>query len=109
VDDNMSKYELVEKPKNELGMFKVIIKADSNDADYVTTINTYPKDKFEKHIVPEIIDLMTNYRADYKLPDFEAHWLDIPYGEYDCCHSLEKITVEYIDHDGRLWNVRIPY
>lgn len=101
----MSKYELVEKQGSELGKFKVTIKADSNDADYVTTICTYDKDKFEKHVVPELIELK-KYKADYKLPDFEAGWLDIPYGEYDCCHTLESVSVEYIDENGKLWTVK---
>jgi hypothetical protein len=102
----MSKIKLVEKPKSELGRFKVTIKADSNDADYITTINTYDKEKFEKHVVGELIDLMTNYRGDYKLPKFQGGWLDIPHGEDGCCHTLEKVTVEYIDDSGKLWNVK---
>lgn len=102
----MSKYELVEKYSGELGKFKVIIKADSNDADYVTTINTYDKNNFEKYVVPELIELR-KYKGDYKLPDFNAGWLDIPYGEYDCCHTLESVDVEYLDENGKLWNVKI--
>jgi hypothetical protein len=102
----MSEYQLVEKPKSELGRYKVTIKADSNDADYVTTIITYSKEEFEKHVLPELVNLTTNYKGDYKLPDFDAGWLDIPYGEYDCCHTLEKVDVEYLDEQGKLWTVK---
>jgi hypothetical protein len=98
-------YKLIEKPNKELDSFKVTIVGDANDGDYVTTIRSYPKDKFEQKILPDLIELRDNYSKEYKLPDFETGWLDIPYGEYDCCHSLEQLSVEYTDKDGKVWNV----
>ncbi|MGG3045706.1 hypothetical protein ABEO76_21505 [Bacillus anthracis] len=101
----MSKYELVRKSTTELGRFKVTIVADSNDADYITTINTYSKETFDKHIVDELIDLQNNYGESHQLRNFEEGWLDIPCGDIDRCHSLKSVNVEHIDDKGIAWDV----
>lgn len=98
----MSKYTLTKKPAVE--GFKVTIVADSNDADYITTINTYTKADFEDGIIDELIDLQTNHSGHYQLESFEYGYLQMPFCEHGC-HSLESIEVEYTDAEGNVWDV----
>ncbi|PFT50844.1 MULTISPECIES: hypothetical protein [Bacillus cereus group] len=99
----MSKYSLTKRPAVE--GFKVTIVADSNDADYITTINTYTKSEFEDGIIDELIDLQENHSGHYELEKFHYDHLQIPYGDMDICHTLSSIDVEYTDAEGNVWDV----
>lgn len=98
----MSKYSLVKKPAVE--GFKVTIVADSSDADYITTINTYTKSEFEDGIIDELIDLQENHSGHYELEKFQYDYLTMPFCEHGC-HSLESIEVEYTDAEGNVSDV----
>lgn len=103
----MAKYELHEKTGEEVGQFKVTIKADSNDGDYVTTINYYSQLTFESHIIDGLIELKYEYDGDHQLEDYTNNYdLDIPYNGWDGnCHTLEELNVEFTDDDGKVWDV----
>jgi hypothetical protein len=108
VDDNMNKYTLVPMQGSELDKYKVTIEADSNDADYITTINYYTPKWFNDYVIDGLIDLKQNASGDYQLENYgNPYDLDIPYNGYDgYCHSLESVRVEYIDKEGKLWTVK---
>lgn len=100
----MSNYTL-EPITEELNKFTVTIIADSNDADYITTINTYSKDVFEDHVANGLTELLQNYSDRHKLEEYEGDFDDIPYGEYGRCHTLESIDIKYVDENGLTFNV----
>jgi hypothetical protein len=98
------KYTL-HKP-TERNKFIVTIVADSNDGDYVTTINTYPKEQFDKYVVSELIDMITNYGGHHELKNFLGEFVDVPFNGYDGnCHTLESVDIKYVDENGDTWNV----
>lgn len=103
----MSKYTLVEVKEKDV--FKVTITADMNDGDYLTKIETYSKKEFERNVLDELIDLNENYSADYKLPDFQEVYTNIPWDSQsgEPCHTLESIEIEYIDENGKVFEVLI--
>ena len=103
----MVKYELVEKVEKEIEKFRVTIVADSNDADYITTISYYSKEAFEGYILNGLTVLRLNHTGSHKLKDFNNHFdLDIPHDGYDdYCHTLEELSVEYIDFSCKVWTV----
>jgi hypothetical protein len=103
---NMSKYELVKKPISNRNQFKVTIVADSNDADYITEINTYSKDSFERYVLDGLIDLKNNFSDDNQLEKYRGS-AEVPYSEHGRCHSLESISIEYTDEDGTVWDVNL--
>lgn len=104
----MIKYQLVEKVQKELNKFKVTIKADSNDGDYITEIDHYTIEVFEKYVIDGLIHLKENATGNHKLGDYQNEYdLNIPYNGYDGqCHTLEELIVEYIDGNGKLWEVK---
>jgi hypothetical protein len=101
------RYQLVEKTGRELDSFKVTIKADSNDADYITEVNHYSQEIFEEYIIDGLIHLRENASGHHELGDYDNPFdLDIPFNGWDgYCHTLEELTVEYIDSDGKVWDV----
>lgn len=104
----MSKYTLVEKQAKEVNRFKVTIKADSNDADYITNVSFYSKRDFEDYVIDGLIDLQKNGSGHYELENYNNKYdLDIPWNGWDGqCHTLEELIVEYIDENGKLWAVQ---
>lgn len=104
----MSKYTLAQKPAEKRNVFIVTIKADHNDADYITTIESYSKDDFDEYVADALIDLINNYSGDYDLEHyFNEFDLDIPRGDEERCHTLESVNVEYIDENGITWDVKL--
>lgn len=101
-------YELVEKKVNKKDVFKVTIRADSNDADYITETEYYIKEDFEEYALKAVKDLRDNYGGSHELEDYPNEYdLSIPFNGWDgYCHSLEELSVEYIDKDGKIWDVK---
>lgn len=104
----MSKYNLVEKTVKEREIFKVVIKADSNDADYITTTAHYSPSDFDEYIIDGLIDLKEKGTGRHKLENYNNEFdLEIPYNGWDgYCHTLEELIVEYIDENGKVWDVK---
>jgi hypothetical protein len=103
----MSKYQLTKKVDG-LETFKVTIRADKNDGDYLTTIHHYSKKRFEEGLIDELIELKKILNVDYALLEYsENGYADVPFDTEtgENCHTLEELTVEYIDRDGLLWTV----
>ncbi|MBT2759974.1 hypothetical protein [Paenibacillus sp. ISL-20] len=106
----MGEYKLVAPDQKDRNKFVVTVVADSNDADYITTINTYTKPFFEETIVHDLIDLLKNYSGRHKLRNYDGEYEDLPYNpndEYGRCHTLESIKVKYVDNEGFTWNVEL--
>ena len=101
---NSDKYTLVKKEKVKEKTFRVIIEADSNDADYITTDETYNEKEFNE-VIDELIDLKNNYGGRHQLEDFENDWLTIPRSEWGRCHSLTGLEVTCEDIDGTVYDV----
>lgn len=109
------KYQLIEiRPKNKT--FEVFIKADSNDADYISTLTSYSEEKFNKNIVDDLILLQSKYAESHKLEKFENAVydtydrdteLDIPCSDFGVCHTLEELKITCIDIDGQSYNVKL--
>lgn len=103
----MTKYEVHELPMTERERFVVSLKADSNDADYITTIESYTVNDFENNIVDELIDLKKNHSGEHELESYWSDWLNIPHGEHDICHTLVEIDIKFIDENAVMWEVEI--
>jgi hypothetical protein len=105
----MEKYQFVKKSEREL--FIVTIVADSNDGDYITTINSYSRDVFDEYVVDGLIDLKEKADGQHKLESYKNEFdLDIPYNGYDgYCHTLEELVVEYIDENSVLLDVELQF
>lgn len=104
----MSKYQyrLVEKRSEHKDKFRVLIKADSNDADYITETSYYTKKDFEDYILAGLIDLRENASGRHKLKDYVNQYdLELPYSDWGSCHTLKKVEVDYIDEHGKIWGV----
>lgn len=102
------KYRLVEKDSDMKNTFIVKIVGDSNDADYVTETMYLDKEDFEK-IIPALIDLNNNYSRSHQLEDYpNPMGLEIPYNGWDgYCHTLESLDIEYIDENGKVFDVEL--
>lgn len=102
----MANYTLVPKKGESLNTFIVTIVADSNDADYITETMYFDKEGFEE-ILPELANLRDNYGKNHQLEKYPNPMdLDIPFNGWDgYCHSLESLDVEYIDGEGKIFEV----
>lgn len=103
----MEKYAIGEIKKSKINQFEVIIVADSNDADYITTRNFYSEKDFDNYVIDELIKLLSKHSEEYQLESFWSDSLDIPYSDYGCCHSLESVEVNYYDNNGSVRPVTI--
>lgn len=102
---DVGKYKLVKREVLKEKVFRVIIKADSNDADYITTDETYTEEEFND-IIDDLINLKHNYSGRHELEDFPNESdLYIPSSEWGRCHTLEKLTVTCEDIDGIIYDV----
>lgn len=101
-------YKLIEKASSMKNIFVITIVADSNDADYITESMDCSKTDFEE-LLPELINLRYNYGKNHELENYPNSMdLPIPYNGWDgCCHSLEKLIIEYIDESGKVFDVEI--
>ena len=99
-------YKLVEKKSDRTETFIITIVADSNDADWVTEKMEFNKEEFEE-ILPALVDLKENFSGSHELENYTNPMeLDIPYNGYDgYCHTLYELTVEYIDENGKIYDV----
>ncbi|WP_437261253.1 hypothetical protein [Bacillus thuringiensis] len=104
--NNNMNYKLVEKTSSMKNTFIITIKADSNDGDYITEEMHYSKSDFEE-ILPELVNLRDNYGDNHQLENYPNPMdFNIPYNGWDgYCHSLEKLSVEYIDENGKMFDV----
>lgn len=106
----MISYKLVPKRKDCFNMFKVTIVGDSNDADYITETRWYSKSVFEMRIIDALNDLKKKASCSYELREYKNEYgLELPHSDWDICHSLESISVEYVDEEGVSWDVEIEY
>lgn len=107
---NSDKYLLQKKdPKNQ-EKYKVTIVGDSNDADYITTIEYYTQSDFDEYVIDGLSRLKRDYSGRHQLEDFQSQedYIAIPFNGYGGnCHSLESLTVEYMDKNNTLWDVYI--
>lgn len=103
----MEKYTIGEVKKDKINQFEVIIIADSNDADYITTREFYGEYVFDEYIIDELIDLIDNYSGSHELEKFCGDNVRIPYSDWGCCHSIESIEVNYYDNNGTVRPVEI--
>ncbi|MNS56447.1 hypothetical protein D3C72_893060 [compost metagenome] len=102
----MEKYTLRLPNESSRGMFTVTIVADSNDADYITTINSYSKENFENYYLDDLIDLVKNYSERHQLSDCPLQDIGIPSNGWDGnCHSLKKVVITYVDSNGLTWDL----
>jgi len=102
----MADYMLVKKTDNyNKNKFKVTIKGDYNDADYSTREQYFSKENFDEHVLAELKNLEENFSGYHELEDFDSEWLWLPSGSDMPCHTLEDLTVEYIDDNGEIWDV----
>lgn len=114
------KYETIlkEKKSSKRDVFIITVVADSNDADYMTETTTIKKDDMTDEIIDLIKKLDAIEYVNHALGDVdeqgEAHGLtsddlfshiSIPHTEWGVCHSLETFTVEYIDAEGKIFDV----
>jgi len=101
-------YTLSEKVSNMRDTFVVRIKADSNDADYMYSTMRFGKFEFEARI-RELVNLQVNYGGSHELENYPNPMdLNIPYNGWDGnCHTLEELTIEYIDENGKVFDVEI--
>lgn len=104
----MSKYTLEKKPESERNKFIVTIKADSNDANYITKVEKYSKKDFDEYVIDALIDLKQNYSGSHELENYpNEHDLPIPFNGWDgYCHTLETLYVQYVDEEGVVLDVR---
>jgi hypothetical protein len=100
------RYQLVEKTGRELNSFKITIIADSNDGDYITETTLLSQSDFEE-VLDEVINLRDNYGGRHQLEKYPNKMdLDIPHNGWDgYCHTIEELIVEFIDEDGKVWDV----
>lgn len=106
-----SKYALMQLIPNEV-RFEVIIVADSNDADYVTTRETFSLEMFEEEIVDELIVLQRDFGGPNELKKMWSEdsdtYLDIPMDSQDeYCHSLEELEITMYDTRGFSFAVKL--
>jgi hypothetical protein len=94
---------IFKEKKSKEPSYVLTIKADSNDADYITENQTYKKSEFENDVLPLLLELQGRYSGNQQLenaPCSLTENLPIPYGEDGICHSLESIKLLYIDGNG---------
>ena len=111
----MSDYKL--KLMDHKYIFRVYITADMHDGDSLTSVQSFEKGWFEIYTLPEIRELkkIVGKRGALEEYDRERHiiyqelGLDIPDDTLsgEPCHTLKEISVEFIDADGRLYEVII--
>ena len=103
----MKKYTL-EKILPKEKYYEVYMKADANDADYVTTEEYFSQDEFDS-IVDELKNLISNYGGSHKLSEYPNDCdFDIPFNGWDgYCHTLEYIDITMYDTDGYTYEVHL--
>jgi len=104
------KYTLVKRELVKEKTFRVIIVADSNDADYITEDTTYTEQEFNDS-VNILIDLIKNHSGRHEFENFrnetEEGYIEVPYCEYGSCHTLKSIEITCEDVDGIIYNVEL--
>jgi hypothetical protein len=104
----MAKYEMSLKTGGDF--FRVIMKADVNDGDYLTTINTYSQMEFEDGLVYELIELSKIVGKGHALETYvEQGYANVPFDTQtgEPCHTLERLTVEFISSEGSIYEVAL--
>lgn len=111
-------YEL-EKITPEERYYEVVITADSNDGDYVTSKRQYNQEEFNV-TAPLLRNLLINhkgsgdlgryldtlYDGENDVEDIVLSYIDFPNGEYDMnCHTLKSIDVKMVNIDGSIYKV----
>lgn len=115
------KYEtlLKEKKSSLKEVFIITVQADGNDGDYMTETTKIKKDDMTDEVIDFINKLNKIKDVDYALSDIEKQGeaygltLDdlmlhvyIPSTDWgDFCHTLEYLGVEYIDENGKIFDV----
>ena len=101
-----NKYKLIKLNSQKEKTFKVTIVADSNDADYITTINTYTEKEFNEYVVDDLIDLLNNYNGSHQLENYSGE-AEVPYSDWGRCHTLESVDISCTDENGNVFNVML--
>lgn len=115
------KYEtvLTEKKSSQKDVFIITVQADSNDGDYMTETTTIPKNGMNDEIIELIKKLEDLEYVRHGLQEIEeqgeaygltrddlASHIYIPSTDWgDYCHTLVDFTVEYIDGNGKIFDV----
>lgn len=103
----MEKYTIGKIQPTRVNCFEVIIVADMNDGDYVTTREFYSEEQFDNYVIDELIELLGEHSNEYELPKFCCNCISIPFDGQETCHSLEKVEVNYYDNNGSVRPVEI--
>lgn len=86
----MEKYKLLRPIKKKLDCFTIVIVADENDGDYITTVETYNKNEFDEKYAAQITKLLKEFSGHYGLTRAESN-SGYKYG-FDL--NLPRISVE---------------
>lgn len=115
------KYETIlkEKKSSRKEVFIISIQADSNDADYMNEKTIIKKD----NMTDEVIDLIEKFRKiegvghalrlvyedednEYGIKNDDLfNYINIPFTDWGICHTLEDLVVEYVDENGKIFDV----
>ena len=108
----MKKYKIIKTTPQER-YYEILLKADSNDGNYITEIQKLSQEEFDKAI-DELIILRNDFSGEHELEGFESEiiskydrdvYLNIPCHEDQVCHTLVDIIVKMYDSDGCVYNV----
>lgn len=103
-------FTLVEEKGETPNTFIVTIVADWNDGDYLRTEKTYSNEEFEKRILPALNHLDNFGKGRGKLRDYDNEGnLAIPQPEWESCHTLKSVTVQFVDENLKIWDVQMNY
>ena len=103
----MNGYKLKEISISNKEHFEVFIKADSNDADYISTETILTKEEFEKVALDQLRVLEHFYSSPHTFHCFYSDTVDLPTGDWGDCHSLVELRVRYFNEDGKAYMVEL--
>lgn len=114
----MEKYKLINQTIPKKNHFRVLLKVDMNDGDYVTTDVSYTKKEFNNFVIDDLQILKNRCSERHGLESFfeilEEEYdrseseLYIPYNDYgNIAHTLKSIEVTYKDENGVVYEVEI--
>lgn len=103
----MGKIKMVPKTGEEVGKFKVTIVGDGGDANYMTNSELFTKEDMENFVIKGLRHLREKGSGHYQLKKYDNEYeLPIPFTPQDSyCHTLESVTVEYLDEKGQVWTI----
>lgn len=102
--ENQIKYEIVKKDsvKKITPYYEVFIEGDWNDADYVSSVDTYNQEQFNEVVFQLVILNSDPMDGEYGLDYSKYDMLSLPSGYPDGCglHTITEIRVKYFDKNN---------